>query len=113
MDNFANKRCTPCAGGLPPLNNEQAQSWLASIPGWSLDKGGKAIYRAFSFKDFYQTMAFVNALAWIAHREDHHPNLEVGYNRCVVCYSTHAIGGLSENDYICAAAINQMNFENV
>ncbi|WP_455380790.1 4a-hydroxytetrahydrobiopterin dehydratase [Acidihalobacter prosperus] len=63
----------------------------------------KSIEREFRFKNFYDTMAFVNALAWIAHREDHHPDLEVGFNRCLVCYSTHAIEGLSRNDFVCAA----------
>jgi 4a-hydroxytetrahydrobiopterin dehydratase len=69
---------------------------------------GQAIRREFRFKNFYETMAFVNAVAWISHREDHHPELELGYNRCVVHYSTHAIGGLSENDFICAARVDAL-----
>jgi 4a-hydroxytetrahydrobiopterin dehydratase len=69
---------------------------------------GQAIRREFRFKNFYETMAFVNAVAWISHREDHHPDLELGYNRCVVHYSTHAIGGLSENDFICAARVDAL-----
>jgi 4a-hydroxytetrahydrobiopterin dehydratase len=68
----------------------------------------QAIRREFRFKNFYETMAFVNAVAWISHREDHHPDLDLGYNRCVVHYSTHAIGGLSENDFICAARVNAL-----
>jgi 4a-hydroxytetrahydrobiopterin dehydratase len=78
---------------------------LKEVPGWELNETGTEISRTFSFKNFHQTMAFVNALAWIAHREDHHPELEVGYKRCRVRYSTHAIGGLSENDFICAAKV--------
>jgi 4a-hydroxytetrahydrobiopterin dehydratase len=74
--------------------------------GWSLAEDGKSIERTFKFKNYYQTIAFVNALAWVAHGEDHHPELAVGYNRCVVTYSTHAVGGLSENDFICAAHID-------
>jgi 4a-hydroxytetrahydrobiopterin dehydratase len=69
---------------------------------------GQAIRREFRFKNFYETMAFVNAVAWISHREDHHPDLELGYNHCVVHYSTHATGGLSENDFICAARVDAL-----
>jgi len=66
------------------------------------------IYREFTFKNYYKTMAFVNAVAWIAHQENHHPDLSVGYNRCLVRYSTHAIQGLSENDFICAAKVDAL-----
>jgi 4a-hydroxytetrahydrobiopterin dehydratase len=62
----------------------------------------------FQFKNYYETMAFVNAVAWVAHREDHHPDLEVGYNKCTVRYSTHSVGGLSENDFICAAKVDSL-----
>ena len=75
---------------------------------WQLIENGKALWREFSFRDFYRTMSFVNALAHIANLEDHHPDLQVGYNYCRVRYSTHAIGGLSENDLICAAKIDQL-----
>ena len=75
---------------------------------WAIDAAGKEIRRIYSFKNYYQTMAFVNALAWVAHGEDHHPDIEVGYSRCHVRYSTHAIGGLSENDFICAAKIDAL-----
>ncbi len=76
---------------------------------WSIDDDGLAIQRSFRFKNYYQTIAFVNALAWVAHREDHHPDLEVGYNRCTVHYSTHSVGGLSENDFICASRLDALN----
>ncbi len=78
---------------------------------WSVDDRGVTIQRSFRFKNYYQTIAFVNALAWVAHHEDHHPDLEVGYNRCVVRYSTHSVGGLSENDFICASRIDALNPE--
>ena len=71
------------------------------MPGWALRDG--AIEKEYRFGNFHETMAFVNALAWIAHREDHHPDLGVHYDRCVVRWSTHDVGGLSENDFICAA----------
>lgn len=108
MNDLVRKRCKPCEGVLQPFLNHQAKERLSLIPGWSLGESGDTIQRVFSFKNFYETMAFVNAMAWIAHKEDHHPNLEVGYNRCTVHYSTHSIGGLSENDFICAAKINEL-----
>lgn len=75
---------------------------------WAIDENSGEIQRVFTFKNYYQTIAFVNALAWITHREDHHPDLEVSYNRCVVHYSTHSVGGLSENDFICAAKLDAL-----
>lgn len=76
---------------------------LAAFSGWEQIDG--AIAKRFDFKNYYQTMAFVNAVAWIAHGEGHHPDLEVSYRSCRVRYTTHAIGGLSENDFICAARV--------
>jgi 4a-hydroxytetrahydrobiopterin dehydratase len=106
---LTNKHCKPCEGGVSPLDAEQAGKLLSELhDDWSIDPAGKEISRTWSFKNYYQTMAFVNALAWVAHAEDHHPDIEVGYNRCHVRYSTHAIGGLSENDFICAAKIDAL-----
>ena len=76
---------------------------MPQLPGWELAEEGRALLRTFAFKDYHHTLAFVNALAWIAHREDHHPDLGVHYDRCLVRWSTHDVGGLSENDFICAA----------
>jgi 4a-hydroxytetrahydrobiopterin dehydratase len=73
-----------------------------------MSAGEDAIRKTFRFDDYHRTLAFVNAVAWIAHREDHHPDLEVGYNRCTVRYSTHDVGGLSENDFICAAKVDRL-----
>jgi 4a-hydroxytetrahydrobiopterin dehydratase len=75
---------------------------------WSVSADGLEMARKFAFKNYYQTLAFVNALGWVAHQQDHHPDLEVGYNRCIVHYSTHSVGGLSENDFICAARIDAL-----
>ncbi|MGD2056404.1 MAG: 4a-hydroxytetrahydrobiopterin dehydratase [Gammaproteobacteria bacterium] len=106
---LSTKHCKPCEGGVAPLNEEQSGELLASLHSdWNIDESGKEISRSFHFKNYYQTIAFVNALAWVAHAEDHHPDIEVGYNRCLVRYSTHAIGGLSENDFICAAKIDAL-----
>lgn len=98
------KHCKPCEGGVPPLSSEKITELLKQIEGWDLFD--RLIGKVYSFKNYYQTMAFVNAVAWISHREDHHPDMIVSYNKCRVEYSTHAIGGLSENDFICAAKID-------
>jgi 4a-hydroxytetrahydrobiopterin dehydratase len=85
------------------VSADEAAKRLKDLPGWSLDGG--AIAKTFSFKNYYETMAFVNASAWISHREDHHPDLEVGYNKCRVKYSTHSVGGVSEKDFECAGKL--------
>jgi 4a-hydroxytetrahydrobiopterin dehydratase len=106
---FSERRCKPCEGGVAPLTPEQARHALRQLAdGWVLAPDAKAIARAFKFKDFYRTMSFVNALAHIANIEDHHPDLEVGYDHCHVRYATHAVGGLSDNDFICAAKIDAL-----
>ena len=101
MNELAARKCKPCEGGVAPLDAQQQNAMLKSLKGWSLENG--RLVKLYPFANYYQTMAFVNALAWISHREDHHPDLAVGYNKCRVEYWTHAIGGLSENDFICAA----------
>jgi 4a-hydroxytetrahydrobiopterin dehydratase len=101
MNELAAKKCKPCEGGVAPLTAEQAKDMMRMLKGWMLEDG--KLVKVYPFTNYYQTMAFVNALAWISHREDHHPDLKVGYNQCRVEYWTHAIGGLSENDFICAA----------
>lgn len=108
-EDLAARKCVPCEGGVPPLTAAEAASMLAALdPGWSLAPDGKSLKRALKFKDFYRTMSFVNALAHVANVEDHHPDLEIGYNYCRITYSTHAIGGLSQNDFICAAKIDRL-----
>ncbi len=91
---------------MTKLDDAQIQNLLAKVADWEI-AGGQLI-RTFKFKNYYETMAFVNATAWISHQEDHHPDLEVGYNKCTMRYSTHSVGGLSENDFICAARINAL-----
>ena len=108
MTELTQKTCKVCEGGVAPLDRHQVTELLAQVPGWSANDAATEISRSYQFKNYYETLAFVNALAWIAHREDHHPDIEVGYNRCRVRYSTHAIQGLSENDFICAAKLNAL-----
>jgi 4a-hydroxytetrahydrobiopterin dehydratase len=103
---LANKNCKPCEGGVPPLTQAEAKKLMEQLEGWTLH--AQTIDKTFEFKNYYQTMAFVNAAAWVSHREDHHPDMTVGYNKCRVEYSTHAIGGLSENDFICAAKVDAL-----
>jgi 4a-hydroxytetrahydrobiopterin dehydratase len=103
---LARSRCRPCEGGVAPLKPHEIDNLLKQLDGWAL--AGGRIVKTYAFKDHYQTMAFVNAAAWISHREDHHPDIQVGYNSCRVEYITHAIGGLSENDFICAAKLDAL-----
>ena len=104
--NLAEKRCKPCEGGTPPFPPSLISGYLSQMPGWELVDG--KIVKTFTFKNYYETMAFVNASAWVSHQEDHHPNLEVGYKTCKVIYFTHSIKGLSENDFICAAKLDKL-----
>jgi 4a-hydroxytetrahydrobiopterin dehydratase len=106
LEELGAKRCAPCHGEAHRLEEARAAALLAALPDW--EASGDGIAKTFRFKDYHHTMAFVNAVAWIAHREDHHPDLEVGYNRCRVFYSTHDVGGLSENDFICAAKVESL-----
>jgi len=103
---LARKKCVPCEGGVAPLGPEQIRPLLKGLQGWAQD--GKTIAKTYQFKNYFETMAFVNAAAWISHREDHHPDMLVGYNQCRVSYVTHAIDGLSENDFICAAKLDAL-----
>ena len=103
---LASQKCKPCEGGTKPLAGDGLKAYLLKLSGWELVD--KEIVKTFTFKNYYQTMAFVNAVAYIAHQEDHHPEMEVGYKTCKVHYSTHAIGGLSENDFICAAKVDNL-----
>lgn len=102
-----NKKCRHQDTGL---TDAQISEYLAELDGWSLQEG--KIVKTFGFKNYYQTLAFVNAIAYLIHAEDHHPELVVTYNRCIVKFDTHSVnggrGGLSENDFICAAKIDAL-----
>lgn len=91
------------------MTKEQAQQALAELnSGWDLDTEARCLQREFRFKGYNKTIGFVNALAWIANAEGHHPDLQVSYDCCVVRWTTHAVGGLSENDFICAAKTSRL-----
>ena len=110
MGSLTNKTCRE-RKGEPALDRAQAQTLLGEIPGWALNDDAREISRTYKFGNYYETLAFVNAQAWVAHREDHHPDLEVGYNRCRIRFSTHSVNGLSENDFICATKIDVLRGE--
>lgn len=94
------RHCRPISGERA-ASQAEVDAQLAELAGWQLHEG--ALERSFAFRDYHETIAFVNALAWFVHREDHHPDLLVGYNRCTIRWCTHSVGGISENDFICAA----------
>ena len=106
---LSEKRCIPCEGGVKALDRSAAESLLKQLgPQWKLSADTKQILGSFEFKNYYRTTAFVNAVAWIAHNEDHHPDINFGYKTAAITYWTHAIGGLSENDFICAAKVDAL-----
>ena len=100
MTHLLHQKCHALEGGQP-MCDAVVRDHLAQVSGWHLSGG--AIEKSFAFKNFYETIAFVNALAWICNTEDHHPDLAVSYSRCVVRFNTHSVGGISINDFICAA----------
>ena len=106
IGDLTNKHCQSCESGVPPLSQDEINPLLKQLDGWVQHDG--LIGKTFDFKNHYQTMAFVNAVAWLSHREDHHPDMHVGYNKCHVQYSTHTLNGLSENDFICAAKVDAL-----
>jgi len=109
---LASRRCKPCEGGVEPLRPDQTRALLKALHSeWTLSDDGLEISRKFSFPAYGRTLAFANAVAWIAISEGHHPVLTVGYGSCEVAYTTHAIGGLSDNDFICAAKIDRLAAE--
>lgn len=103
-----NRQCKPCEGGVEPLRKDQAEQYLKRLAGWKLSEDGTSIMRSLRFRNFSSTMLFVNALAYIAEQQGHHPDFSAGYGNCEIRYTTHAINGLSENDFICAAKINKL-----
>lgn len=105
MSNLLHQKCRALVG-TQPMSDAVIKDHLAQVSGWRLNQG--AIEKSFGFKDFYETMAFVNALAWICNTEDHHPELSVSYSHCVVRFNTHSVGGVSINDFVCAAKVDAL-----
>ena len=102
-------RTLDCRPGQSTLADAAVADALASgLKGWSRTASGDGIQKTFQFTDYYRTIAFVNAIAWIANLQDHHPDLDVRYNRCGVTWSTHDAGGITQNDLICAARVDAL-----
>jgi 4a-hydroxytetrahydrobiopterin dehydratase len=100
------RTCQPIPEGSDPLSGHDLDHMLSHAEGWAIDDD--VLHKTFEFEDHFQTMAFVNAVAWVSHREDHHPEMVVGYSTCTLHYSTHTVSGLSENDFICAAKVDNL-----
>ena len=108
MTTLASKRCVALPKGTPALTAERVRQLLAEVPAWSVDEKRAELRREFKFENYAQTVAFANAVGFLAERQDHHPDLTVSWGRCAVCYSTHSVGGLSENDFVLAAKIDHL-----
>ena len=108
LNNLKNKHCKPCEGGVCPLDEGISVQHLEKLPGWRLAADKTSITRTLRFRDFLATISFINAMAYMSEQQGHHPDFSAGYDYCDVSYTTHAIGGLSENDFICAAKINDL-----
>ena len=107
MSKLAGKKSRPLPAGTPALTRAQIDALHKEVPGWAYD--GKVIAKSWSFKNYYETIAFVNAIAYMANRQDHHPDLSVHYNRVVVSLATHDVGGVTLNDCICAAKVEELS----
>jgi 4a-hydroxytetrahydrobiopterin dehydratase len=103
---WANKRCVPCEGGVPAMTGAKVDEGLRSLDGWDAREGKTRIHKHYRFKDFVEAMRFVNAMAEVAESEGHHPDFSVHWNTVDVTLWTHAVGGLSENDFIVAAKLD-------
>jgi 4a-hydroxytetrahydrobiopterin dehydratase len=107
VDELREARSRPLSSGA--MTDTEVAEQLSVLPGWSHQ--GSAIARAFRFSSYHETIAFVNAVAWVAFTEDHHPDLAVGHDRCEVRFNTHSVGGISINDFICAAKVDALHAE--
>lgn len=108
MTELATRRCVPCEGGTQALTAAEAQALHQQLDGrWQL-QNNKRLEAHFEFSNYFRTTAFINAVAWIAHQEDHHPDISFGYNKASISYWTHTLDGLSHNDFICAAKIDAL-----
>jgi len=107
LKELAQQHCKPLKGKEHQLSAAKAKELLAALPGWKI--GEADIHKQFKFDDFVHALAFVNALGWIAEQQNHHPDLELGWGRCLVKFSTHDVGGLSMNDFICAAKVEVLS----
>ena len=109
MDNLLNLSCKHYEKGASALEQGEISRLLSQVDGWKMTDDGIRITKTFRFRNYYETIAFVNAIAWLIHAEDHHPELTVTYNTCTIQFNTHTVNGLTMNDFICAAKINALH----
>ena len=108
MIHLSDKKCVACEGGVPPFTTTQIAEYMPQVNGWDLIDD-KKIAKNYKFKDFVEAMQFVNKVADIAESEGHHPDISISWNKVKLELTTHAIGGLSENDFIVAAKVNLLS----
>jgi 4a-hydroxytetrahydrobiopterin dehydratase len=108
MSELVSKHCVPCEGGLDPLSHDETIKFMSQVPEWMLSLDGLSISRSFKFSNYVNAIEFANKLTPIAEAEGHHPDLFIGWGKVVVTLTTHAIKGLSENDFILAAKIDEI-----
>jgi 4a-hydroxytetrahydrobiopterin dehydratase len=108
MNALADKKCQVCEGGIPPLPLAEITAYLEKMPDWRLSPNGQSITRRFEFKGFQKAVLFANAVAWLAIQEGHHPEVTFGVGYVDVIFTTHAINGLTDNDFICAAKVDRL-----
>ena len=105
---LATQHCQPRKGAEHAQSPDQIATLVQQLPGWKLAADGHAIVKDFTFPDFRHTLGFINAVGFMANHEDHHPDIEAGYGHCQLLWSTHDVGGLSLNDFICAARVEAL-----
>ena len=108
---FKNKKCEPCSGNTPKIEPEEISKYLSQLKGWSVNSEQEMIFKKFIFKTFKKALEFTNLVGKIAETEGHHPDISFGWGYCIIMIHTHAIKGLSINDFILAAKIDQLNYE--
>lgn len=107
-DDLASKDCEPCSGGVSPMSGDEAREKLAQLNGWKLSDDGTTMRRRFEFKGFAKAVEMANLAAWLGNKQGHHPDITFGWGYCEVAFTTHEAGGLTENDFICAARLDAL-----
>jgi 4a-hydroxytetrahydrobiopterin dehydratase len=108
MTDLANKTCQPCTGGIAPLDATTARAQVDALTGWLLSDDATTMTRRFDFQGFAKAVEMANLAAWLGNKQGHHPDIAFGWGYCAVSFTTHAAGGLTENDLICAARLNSL-----
>lgn len=106
MSDLATRTCIPCTSDMPSMDADTAAKVVATLPGWTLAADGGALTRRWEFKGFARAVQMANLAAWLGETQGHHPDVRFGWGYCEVTFTTHAAGGLTENDLICAARLN-------